>query len=132
MLRPPEPRERECWPQQRAPKRTSFTSTRAPRFRSTERLRWILTAPPAFTVSNFATVHTRSTGTGFGGPIHNHSGGAGMNVKSHGLLVGSASSARRLPHGAFIGSYQKGGFTAGGTRMGSVKGTFGTTGSSRV
>src|SRR5215469_15738905 len=91
-----------------------------------------LDGAPAFTLSNFATVHTRSTGTGFGGRIHNHSGGAGMNVKSHGLLVGSASSARRLPHGAFIGSYQKGGFTAGGTRMGSVKGTFGTTGSSRV
>jgi hypothetical protein len=91
-----------------------------------------LDGAPAFTLANFATVHTRTTGTGFGGRIHYHSGGAGMNVRSRtGLLVGSGSSARRLPHGAFIGSYQKGGFTAGGTRMGSVKGFFGVTGSSR-
>jgi hypothetical protein len=71
--------------------------------------------------------HQWTQGFPSGGLLHHFYGGARLSVVDSGLVRGSAGRASRLPFGAFIGSYRKGGFIPGGN-MGWVKGGFGSSG----
>ncbi len=81
----------------------------------------------AVTIDGVAALEfTNSARAWTSGPYWRQSfrGKAGMDALA-GLMVGAGGSAAKLPFGAFIGSYQKGAFNAGGGLMGSVAGQFG-------
>jgi hypothetical protein len=84
---------------------------------------------PPLSFPAFQSFHEWSQGFPSGGLLRHFYGGARLSVVADsGLLKGNTEYASRLPFGAFIGSYRKGGFGAAALNMGWVKGGFGSSG----